>query len=779
MARWHWVVIGLMLCCQIVHAQDTKPVGRSFVIPEITVLGNKTEYKEDNPAVELVEKASKAERDRRKHQKRSYTYSQVDQLTLSLDRIDKWRGFLTKVAPFFDYYLATSKIDGLAVLPLSQREKVTLMGYNAEKKRLNQAVVYRTLVGVDQNLSDGTNTVQLEELLPEIDLYQPKVRMLQTEFPAPLGEHARHSYRYYLTDTIITKGKVAQVVEFVPRNPHAPSFSGILKIAVGDNPLVLETVLIFPKMTNVNFVENLQVIQHFGKESGEWRIEKEELVANMKFYLNLLSAYLEHNRSYKNYEYEYEYPDSTLIYANQQYQDRTSDTASRTLISELKENKVIASNEGVLHFMDEFRKRPWQRFTLEVADMLGLNYVRTGWDYNKVYGGSYFDIGPINEILDFNSVEGLRVSLGGRTTGYLSRINFLEGYVAYGERDKVWKYGITATHSFRPKRYFREEYPRHELSVTNRFDLYTPGQVIENNDRANLLYDVGVSYLASRSYRTTWSAQYLYDLSSEMSLKLYGNLFRDRSQGALEYVRVNTDGTVVKLSEIRDTMIGIELRWSPGEKIFEGSMQRHTYNDNIQKEVPVYRITHEWASKVFGGDYNRHRTEISMEQRLWMGIYGRLDYQLVLGKIWSAVPYPVLYTPPSNTSIWQRRNSFSLLNPLEYVADEWANAYLQYHMRGLLFDRIPWVKNLKLRGVLSLNMMCGNLTTKNRQYTGEEIFVLPTHSNEMTHAVYSEVGFGLENIFKALRIDVYRRITPLTPFSRGAWGIKVDYILNF
>lgn len=777
MAKWGMIGgLCLLLYWQCAIAQEPPYTRKPIMMPELTVLGSKTKYEENNPAVALIEKVSRLEHARRQRQV-AYSYQQVDQLSLSLASIDKWQSFLMKVAPFFDYYLTSSKIDGSAVLPLSWREKVTLKGYNAEKEKTNEAVIYHNMMGIDQNFSDGTNTIRLEELLPELDLFLSKVRMLQTEFPTPLGVDARSSYRFYLTDTIVSQGKIAQVVEFIPRNPYAPSFTGRLVIAVGVAPHLLQASLVFPKMTNVNFVESLRVQQWFGGDEDHWHLTKEHLAADMKLFFRKLSAYVEHNRSYDKYEYEQ--PDSTLVYATQQYQDRSSNQDVQHIISRLKSNKIISADEGLRHFMDEFRKHPWQRLALEAIDMIGLNYLRTKWDYNKVYGGSHFDIGPISEIVNVNSVEGLRIRLGGRTTGYFSRKNFFEGYGAYGFKDQRWKYSITYAHSFRNKRYFREEYPRNEISINHRYDLYIPGQIIENMDRTNILYDVGIPHFASRSYRSTWSLQYQNDFSSEFSINLFANYFRDLPHGNLEYVRVNADGAIQKLSEIRDTVLGLELRWAPGERIFEGSMQRHGYESRVQREVPVYRLKHEWASMGLGGDYNRQRTELSMEQRLWMGIFGRLDYQLSVGKIWSAVPYPILYTPPTNIGILYGQNTFSLLNPLEFVADEWATAFVQYHMRGLIFDRIPLVKNLKLRGVLTINAIYGNLTKKNRQESGEELFLLPMHSREMNNEFYAEIGFGLENILRALRIDVYRRITPLTPFSRSPWGVTLGFNVNF
>lgn len=762
-----------------ISAQDnTLPIRRSIEMPLLTVLGNKQVYIEDNPAVALIEFMGNAERLRRDTTTINFSYAVQDRTLIALSNTDKWQWLLTKVLPYADHYFTTSSLDGTPLLPLSVRNKATLMGYNAREHRTNEKVIHQEVVGIDRDLSDGIVTIQLEHLLPKIDLYEATIRMLDTDIPSPIGTNARRFYKFYLTDTIISQGRIAQVVSFLPRHPNAPSFNGQLVISVEETPHLLQALLLFPKFTNVNYVKELKVQQWFdADEYLGWHLREEALQARFKLFLESLSFGVEHDRYYSNFDFST--PDSTLIYTKQQYQDVSKNPSSRVLLKELQNNQIIASEEGLKHFMDEVRGNSWQRFILETVDMISLNYLRTHWDYSKVYGGSKFDIGPIDQILGTNAEERLRIRVGGRTTGYFSRRNFLEGYLAYGTGDGKWKYGVTFAHSFKPKRYFREEYPRHELSATFRHDLHTPGQLIENHDRTNILYDVGVPYLTSRSMRNSFRVEYLNELTPNISFRVYGNYYRDIPVGSLSYVRVNGDGSVEKIPQLVDVSLGAEVRWSPGERIFEGSMQRHHFYAIPQREVPIFRLRHEWADNAFGGDFVRHRTEVSVEQRVWMGAYGRFDYLFTVGKLWNAVPYPLLYTPPANGSIWYYRHSFQLLKPLEFVADNWATAHLEYHARGALFDRIPGVKWLRLRGVLTCNMLYGNLSAKNKSTTGDELFLLPTNATEMQNDVYAEVGFGLENILEVLRVDVYRRLTPRTKYSNGPWGVKLLVSLTF
>lgn len=762
-----------LLSALVVEAQELAPV----VMPELLVLGSHTKYEEDNDAVALIERTAARERADRAARQLDYSFQQSEQLLLALGRVDKWRGALRKVVPFFDRYLIHSHIDGTPVLPLSEYQKVYLKGYNHTTQQLNEAILYSQHNGLDQNISDGSQSVRLEELFSKVDLFEKHVKILDTKLPAPLSEQARHHYKYYLTDTIISAGYVAQVVDFIPRQPHAPSFSGRLLIVEDHGPRLLNAYLIFPKQIDINFVEDLRLQQQFVKTSVGWHLKEERLVGNLKLFINLLSLYVEQSRHYD--EYGEQSPDSEIIALKQPFNDWQDRELAKPVISSAIARNLLTTSDGLRRFMDQFKQLGWQRVVLELVDMVSLNYIRTKWDYSKIYGGSLFDLGPVNELVNANHTEGLRIKVGGRTTGYLSHHHFFNGYLAYGFKDRRPKYGIGYAYSFRPKRYFREEFPQHELSLSYQHDIYIPGLEVQNNDRDNILYDVGVSYLATTSYRNLLTLEYLKDFNASLSLRLYASYREDRASGPLDFVRVNHDHSLQKLPKITDVYSGVELRWAIGERIFDGSMQRHRHYANVYREVPVLKLRHEWADKWLGGDFRRQRTELSAEQRLWMGVFGRLDYQVTVGKLWSSVPFPVLYTPPTNIGIMHKHNTFQLLNPLEFVADEWLTAFMEYHMRGVVFDRIPLINKLRLRGVLTANFLYGNLTAKNRQATGNELFVLPVHTTEMQDQVYAEVGFGLENILKVVRIDVYRRLSPLKAHSKGPWGVKLDLSLSF
>ena len=96
-------------------------------------------------------------------------------------------------------------------------------------------------------------------------------------------------------------------------------------------------------------------------------------------------------------------------------------------------------------------------------------YVATG-------NPSYFDFGPMNSVLSFNTLENVRLRAGGMTTAALSKRWFGRGFVAYGFKDHRWKYSAEAEYSFIDKEYHSREFPVQSVRLTSSYNIEHPGQ---------------------------------------------------------------------------------------------------------------------------------------------------------------------------------------------------------------------------------------------------------------------------------------------------------------
>ena len=116
---------------------------------------------------------------------------------------------------------------------------------------------------------------------------------------------------------------------------------------------------------------------------------------------------------------------------------------------------------------------------------------------------------------------------------------------------------------------------------------------------------------------------------------------------------------------------------------------------------------------VLGGDFNYHRTEASAEKRIWLSSFGHIDAQVKGGLVWDKVPFPLLIMPNTNQSVTIQPEAFHLMNAMEFVADHYVTFNATYYLKGWILNRVPLIKFMRLREVVSFNMVYGGLTDKN------------------------------------------------------------------
>ena len=117
---------------------------------------------------------------------------------------------------------------------------------------------------------------------------------------------------------------------------------------------------------------------------------------------------------------------------------------------------------------------------------------------------------------------------------------------------------------------------------------------------------------------------------------------------------------------------------------------------------PIFTLSHTWAPKGLAGNpFAVASTEASFSKRFWFSAFGYMDVFMKGGHVWTRSPYPNLLIPNANLSYFIQLESFSCLNPMEFINDSYAQWDLTYWANGLLFNQIPFVKKAKLREVVS------------------------------------------------------------------------------
>jgi len=96
-----------------------------------------------------------------------------------------------------------------------------------------------------------------------------------------------------------------------------------------------------------------------------------------------------------------------------------------------------------------------------------------------------------------------------------------------------------------------------------------------------------------------------------------------------------------------------------------------------------------------------------------------------------------------------------------------------HHFDGKIFDKIPGINKLQFRSLVAFRVLVGHLDDQNKQ-----LLELPEETAGL-NSVYAEVGVGIENILKILRVDAYFRLTQRDKPDINKWGLRFYLSPNF
>ena len=182
-----------------------------------------------------------------------------------------------------------------------------------------------------------------------------------------------------------------------------------------------------------------------------------------------------------------------------------------------------------------------------------------------------------------------------------------------------------------------------------------------------------------------------------------------------------------------------------------------------------------------GNPFALNVTEASIFKRIWLSAFGCIDFTVKGGHVWSRSPYPNLLIPGANLSYIIQSDLFSCLNPMEFINDSYAQWDLTYWANGALLNNIPLLKKLKLREAVTFKGVWGHLSDRNKPSLNPELYAFPAiaHTQEMTDLPYMEIGAGLDNIFRILRVDYTWRLTYRDNPEACKSGLRFTFHFSF
>lgn len=460
------------------YAPRTIPLGTNsfglydiYLVPQATeldeVVVKKKKYsKRNNPAVEFARRLRRAGAATDPLRKPFYSYDSYDRIAIGFSNFNPdSASALMRRFPFLAQHTDSSEISGTPVLMLALKETSSTVGHrlspSAEKRQIHGTLRQ----GVDQFVDQDNVQTVLDDLLREVDLYDSDIHLLRNTFVSPLSAVAPDFYRFYLVDTVMVDNQKCVSLAFYPRNKSSFGFMGHVYVAADDTLMSVRKVdMRVADDINLNFIRRLGITQNYDTAPDGTRLKTlDKIVLEMQLVPGTPEVYISRRTSLRGHSFEpldsSFYDRSGTVFADPEAESRDS-----SFWAEARHIPRRYGESRTDELRDRLRKAPLYYWGEKLLGYMFKGYVGTS-------DPSRFDIGPINTLASYNSLEGLRLRAGGMTTANLSRRWFGRGYVAYGFRDHRWKYGLEAEYSFNDKKYHSREFPVHSLRLTHSYDI--------------------------------------------------------------------------------------------------------------------------------------------------------------------------------------------------------------------------------------------------------------------------------------------------------------------
>lgn len=747
-----------------------EPVAMKEVVVKSKTRGKYTN--KNNPAVDLIRKVVEHRNENRVSSYDYVQYQQYEKLQLSLSNKPEklLNNALLKNYKFLLENKDTTKVEGKALLPVYLKEVLSEKYYRKHPEKIKTYILAEKKVDLGDFVDNDGFTSYLNSLYTNIDIYESNIGILSNKVLSPISDLAPTFYRFYIRDTIEAEGTKLIELYFSPRNLNDLLFKGTMYVTLDSQYAVQKITLGFSRNANINWTRELKIQQEFERgDDKKYRLTKSYMLTDFALTKTAKGGITgERTVSFKDYIINQPAADTVYVGKPEEYiagVEASTDsfwvTHRHTPLS-VSENSVYENMDSLVNMKSFKRMMDWMTLLLAGYKSAGP-----------------IDIGPVNTFYSFNPVEGFRLRVGGRTTPKFSKRIYFENYVAYGFKDEQWKYFLSATYSLNKKSVY--SYPLNFVRVSYQYDTKIPGQELQFVQEDNFLLSFKRGDNNKWLYNNIFQTDYVREFGKNITTTLSFKNWKQQTAGNIVYEKKDAANNI-SIPHITTSEISAELRWAPNEQFY----QSKTYRIPIYNKYPVFNLRYTAGFKgLMNGEYNYQIVSLRVFKRFYLSQFGYADVTSEGGYIFGKLPYPLLMIHRANQTYAYQLNSYNLMNFMEFVSDHYASVSSDYYFNGLLLNRIPLIKKLKLREVAGVKVLFGAVRKENNPDYNNDAFIFPkndkgeTTTFSLKQRPYIEANIGIGNIFKIARVDLVKRLTYLDNPDAPSWGIRARFKFDF
>jgi hypothetical protein len=622
--------------------------------------------------------------------------------------------------------------------PLKRREVIKAANTNGIK---NESMI-KFLGGMDQ----------------VVNVYNNFIPVFDKQFVSPASENGDLYYNYIVTDTQTMGSSRFYHLVFTPRRKGTNTFEGDGWIHAGTFA-IQRMNLRLGKEANINFLETLSMIQEFTQlDDSTWFVSKDKFVADISPIGKEKPGVIGRKTStYRNIVVNDTSVENQLSLNKKLEEIITLPGAAekdKSFWEESRHEDLSNSEKGIIRMIDTLLNAPvFQKFTNQ------LNFIATG--YMNI---GNFQIGPWYNWMTSNSWEGFRMRFDFGTNHHFDKKWWWHTYLAYGFGDKKLK---GKGELF----YLPKKHPRFYLygSYTNDLDFGQNyyGEVTQDNIFALAVrkQNIPLKFLKIKEKRFELFNENRAGFSTLFSIthKNYTPLKNLLSKDSF----IVTNGR----EPLTSAEVSVRFRFAYLEKFLENTF----FRTSLGSPYPIGELTlTKGVSGFFKSSYDYTKLSGSISDNIKTPPFGSISYQVYGGKTFGTLPYVLLDIAPGNELYYYNKYAFNMMNRFEFIHDEYAGINFEHNIGNGIFRLFP---KLKFRQFWTAKMLWGSLSESNKAFNFKDGNTFQTLDGK----TYLEMGTGIDNIFRFLRVDFVWRLLPsrLPKSTTERFGVFGSFRLSF
>ena len=654
-----------------------------------------------------------------------------------------------------------TQTDSTVAMPVFFSEQQTTNHINKEKRIDETEVVDTKTQSLMPNIQNTINTVVSEKLTTSINFYDNQTNVLSRGFPSPISWNNQIFYNTYLVDSLIKDEIKYYRFDFYPKSYRSTAFKGYYWVD-GYSFALTEIYAKLPATANVNFVKSFEALVYYQKvEKYKWFYKSQKIKLELSVSTSEINEKQTINLTVQNMS----------DYYNIQTGGDTSELAS---IKNLHPANKLYTNYEKIPF-DSLETRAYEGIktlrnnkTIKTISRFSDMAINGYYNLNKIDLGSYMDI------YRKNAIEGDRWTLPLRTSEKMFEKFSVGGYVGYGFKDKEIKYGAKMNYELPWKRRtiltlkYDEEYYALTKDKFIEFIRENPYEAGGGNVMSSITTRVPNPYLL-KQHKMSFTFQ--HQLARDIGILVRPFFSRYYSNANVPFIK---NGNYI--NHFDNYGIATNFRFSFNQPFDDGYFYRVYYGN----QKPVIHLSTVFAkASFFNGNKNVTKPylniNVSLKNRVNFGP-AFLKVLFNVGYIIGDVPFPLLHMPRGTQDLGFARYHYNLLYNSSFAADLYSNLHLSLNGGGSMFGKIPLIKKLNLREIISFKSFWGTLTGDHAS-----VMDVPDFLHKPLSTPYMELGFGITNIFKVVRVEYIRRLNSTDFYNQfsSKHGVRLRIEVSF